>query len=192
MYTFLRVSALLFVTSAANWVQAAEPIKLTDEVGPLTVGAPSVGDKPKTTQSVFAPGITKEFRFVGDDGSAAVLVSTKIRPDLPKDDRIIERIKPRYEGTRDGFDEGQAELKIVGEAPNRVMEFVLLNSDYNDFYPQVLGQRAGKEELETIGVTQIFVTNGRMVECALHLPNPEETAKERVARPGPEALHAMA
>ena len=87
MRVFSTAGTLLLVLVGATGAGETPTIKIVDAVGPVSIGAPPVGNKPKASERQIAPVITKEFRFLGADGSVAVLISTKIRPDLPKDDR---------------------------------------------------------------------------------------------------------
>jgi hypothetical protein len=72
-----------------------------DAIGSVVMSVPPVGDEPKGKTKTIAPGITEEIRFAADSGDAAVLISTKIRAGLPKDDAVLERIEPKYKNFGD-------------------------------------------------------------------------------------------
>src|SRR3954467_2912372 len=71
-------------------------IVFDDPLGQVEVGVPSLGVELDHAEREIAAKLTGEIRFTSKEGPAAVLVSTRIRPDLPKDDRVLERVEPKY------------------------------------------------------------------------------------------------
>ena len=59
--------------------------------------------EPRTIANLQTPGITEDYRFEETEKGSAVIVITKIRPDYPKDDSLLDKIKPKNEGMKKHF-----------------------------------------------------------------------------------------
>jgi hypothetical protein len=147
-------------------------VTFDDSLGQVEVGMPPIGDDLEQSQRELAPKLTKELRFVSKSGSAAVLVSTRIRPDLPKDDRVLERIEPRYKNFKVQHGDEDVVLEFRGKSPHRTLEFALAGGDYQEAFPFVVGGEIGKHDPpKSVTISQFFVTHDRMFEAAIYLPN---------------------
>ena len=91
-----------------------QPIVFDDPLGKVDVGLPPMDVTFEQSQAEVAPKIIKELRLVCKDGPAAVLVSTRIRDELPKDDRVLERIEPKYKNFKAQHEEGDVLLEFRG------------------------------------------------------------------------------
>jgi len=144
---------------------------------------PEVGAEHRYSTSQPNPGITSEFRFKGKT-NAAVLVVTRIRDDYPKDDRLLDKQRPRSVATQRHFGRDIVRLRAVDADGKRFDEEVFLNCEYSDYsYPYGLGGANLRGDLRELSVQQTFVRDGRFIECSLHLKRlPSEAAEEFIAR----------
>jgi len=119
----------------------------------------------KFSQPEISP-VTKLFRFEFESGDIAVLVSTKIRDDWPKDDSTLLRIEPRFKQTQEQFGADLCDVRLVGKAPQRMLGVSLVNPADSPFFPMSLGS-SRSDTLNAVAVSHLFVKSGRVVECAI-------------------------
>ena len=172
--------------------KVVDTLQLRDALGTVTVGKPNFGDSPMSVVSdQVSPKITHELRIVAANGDAAVLIATRIRDDLPKDDSILERVAAKngdYKGT--GL-ENHVLTRYIEYKDRRAFEFILLNSHYDSSFPYGLGLGSTGEKIETIGIRLFIVHDDRLVEFALHLnarKDENETKEAFIARSQKQAL----
>lgn len=173
----LRALVILGLISLAATAQE-KSVTFDDTLGQVEVGMPPIGDGLEQTERELAPKLTKELRFVSKAGPAAVLVSTRIRPDLPKDDRVLERIEPRYNKNFKQQHGDEVVLEFRGKSPDRMLEFALAGGEYQEAFPFVVGGEIGKHDPpKSVTISQFFVTNDRMFEAAIYLPNDDKASR---------------
>jgi hypothetical protein len=175
----LRV--LVIVAGCALAVSAEEKkqvVMFDDPLGQVEVGMPPMGGEFDQSERELAPKLTKELRFVSKAGPAAVLVSTRIRPDLPHDDRVLERLEPKYRNFKEEHGEDDVVLEFRGKSPTRTLEFALAGGEYGEAFPYVVGGEIGvADPPKSVTISQFFVTKDRMFEVALFLPNSEKSSR---------------
>jgi hypothetical protein len=179
MSTLLRI---VLVVACCCLTAAAQDKKTTvtfeDPLGQVEVSMPPMGGEYDQSERELAPKLTKELRFVSKAGPAAVLVSTRIRPDLPHDDRVLERLEPKYRNFKVEHGEDDVVLEFRGKSPTRTLEFALAGGEYGEAFPYVVGGEIGvADPPKSVTISQFFVTNDRMFEVAIFLPNSEKTSK---------------
>jgi hypothetical protein len=179
MTTLLRV--LLVVCLCGLAVSAEEKKKVVtfdDSLGQVEVGMPPMGGEYDQSQREVAPKLIKELRFVSKAGPAAVLISTRIRPDLPHDDRVLERLEPKYQNFKSEHGADDVVLEFRGKSPGRTLEFALAGGEYGEAFPYVVGGEIGvADPPKSVTISQFFVTNDRMFEVAIFLPNSEKSSR---------------
>ena len=155
-----------------------------DPLGEVEVGLPAIGDDLDQAERELAPKLTKELRFVSKSGSAAVLVATRIRPELPKDDRVLERVEPKYRNFKGEHGDGEVVLEFRGKSPHRTLEFAVANGEYQEAFPYVVGgEISAADPPKSVTISQFFVSHERMFEAAIYLPNSEKASRaELLAR----------
>jgi len=174
----LRALVVLSLACLAAAADEKNTVVFDDPLGQVEVGMPPIGDDLEQSQRELAPKLTKELRFVSKAGPAAVLISTRIRPDLPKDDRVLERIEPRYKNFKVQHGEDDVVLEFRGKSPDRTLEFALVGGEYQEAFPFVVGGEIGKHDPpKSVTISQFFVTNDRMFEAALYLPNDDKVSR---------------
>lgn len=125
--------------------------------------------EPGTLARLINPGITEEYRFEETGDAAAVLVVTKIRPDYPKDDSLLDKVVPKNMAMQEHFGTNVVLLTAVSKKSPRVEEMVFLNAEYDQFsFPYGMGGADLTREVESLGISQMFVQEGCLVECAMH------------------------
>lgn len=168
--------ATLFTSVAAE--EPGRSVVFDDPLGQVEVGLPPIAGELDQTSRELAPKLTKELRFVSKSGPAAVLVSTRIRADLPKDDRVLERVAPRYANFKQEHSADDVVLEFRGESPHRTLEFALAGGEYSEAFPFVIGGEIGRDDPpKSVTISQFFVASDRMFELALYLPNDDKSAK---------------
>jgi len=172
---------LVIVVGCALAVSAEEKkqvVMFDDPLGQVEVGMPPMGGEFDQSERELAPKLTKELRFVSKGGPAAVLVSTRIRPDLPHDDRVLERLEPKYRNFKEEHGEDDVVLEFRGKSPTRTLEFALAGGEYGEAFPYVVGGEIGlADPPKSVTISQFFVTKDRMFEVALFLPNSEKSSR---------------
>lgn len=147
----------------------AQNYQLQDAVGLIEFADPGVTDEPNAPQGRWVvPLIMKQFRFEGSPG--AVLVSTWLRPGVPADDTVLEKVQAR----------NQQQIQIAGAehfivrrfdaAAGGVLEVISLNARYDDSFPFNTSINPDAKALEAVGISQTLVREGRLIELAMHLP----------------------
>lgn len=182
MFTPLRVLLVVVCVCLSAAAQEKTTEKTTvmfeDPLGQVEVAMPPMGGDYDQSERELAPKLTKELRFVSKAGPAAVLVSTRIRPDLPHDDRVLERLEPKYRNFKVEHGEDDVVLEFRGKSPTRMLEFALAGGEYGEAFPYVIGGEIGvADPPKSVTISQFFVTNDRMFEVALFLPNSEKSSK---------------
>lgn len=153
-------------------------VTFDDPVGQVEVGVPPFGVELEQTERELAPKLIKELRFVSKAGPAGVLVSTKIRDELPKDDRVLERLEPKYRSFQQQHGEGDVTLEFRGKSPNRTLEFAVSGGEYQEAFPYVVGGEIGvADPPKSVTISQFFVTHNRMFEVAIFLPNDDKASR---------------
>jgi hypothetical protein len=172
---------ILLVVSAACLAVSAEEKKVVffdDPLGQVEVGLPTFGTEFEQSERELAPKLIKELRFVSKAGPAAVLVSTRIRADLPHDDRVLERLEPKYQSFKDEHGADDVILAFRGKSPKRTLEFALAGGEYGEAFPYVVGGEIGlADPPKSVTISQFFVAHDRMFEVAIFLPNSEKSSR---------------
>jgi hypothetical protein len=157
----------------------SETLEFRDPLGVVRLGWPAIGERQERKERELAPGLSHEIRFTTQkEGPAAVLVSTRIREELPKDDRVLERIEPKYRAfkTEHGDD---VIVAFDGKSPNRMLEFGVAGGEYQDMFPYVVGgQIGGDGPPASVTMSHFFVDSGRMFEMAVFLPNDDRSTRK--------------
>ena len=159
----------------------------------FTLKVPDLGAKKITiSDRETQPGITADVKFVGDNGAVAGVVTTKIRPDYPKDDSLLDRVKPRYANmarqigkkfvltdSKDKTDKAsKTKAKGQKKAP-RHLQFTFANEKYDEFAFPFGVATVRSDELKTMGIHRLFVRKGYLTEVILLLPTRKnETDKD--------------
>lgn len=158
-----------------------DPQELVDMLGKLQLAAPILGGTMKLEQYDASP-VTRVFRFEFESGEVAVLVSTKMRDDRPKDDTAVVRQEQSLKLMQQQFGADVMQVAILGQTPDRMSEIVLLNAADTPQYPLALSLERSKT-LNTVSVAQAFVKSDRYLECAIIVKNfNSEPEDEFVAR----------
>jgi len=179
MMVSARVLALVCLACAAATAQEPGAVQFEDPLGQVEVGMPPIGEELDQTERELAPKLTKEIRFVSKEGPVAVLVSTRIRPDLPKDDRVLERVEPKYRNFQAEHKRGEVIVEYRGKSPHRTLEFAVAGGEYQEAFPYVVGGHIGIDDPpKSVTISQFFVTRDRMFEVALYLPNDEKSPRD--------------
>lgn len=154
-----------------------------------SVAIPNLGAKNiQISDRETTPGITTLVKFVGDNKVVAAIVATKIRPDYPKDDSLLNRVRPRYANMGktygDSFsfvDTKDLENKSTNNRNRRYLQFMLQDESYTDFgFPFVISHEPNKET-KSLGIHRLFVRNGYFYEVAMIIPAPGNvSAKDHV------------
>jgi hypothetical protein len=162
----------------AVFADEKQVVMFDDPLGQVEVGMPPMGGEFDQSQREVAPKLIKELRFVSKAGPAAVLVSTRIRPDLPHDDRVLERLEPKYKNFQAEHGADDVVLEFRGKSPTRTLEFALAGGEYGDAFPYVVGGEIGiADPPKSVTISQFFVAHDRMFEVALFLPNSEKSSR---------------
>ena len=128
-------------------------------------------DAPKITEKWVEPEITSEIRSDFPNGNAAVLVITKIRDDLPKNDSVLERVKNRISVLQKTY--GEEKVKITEKAENNSK---ILQVNYRDIvYDEYTPYGIGFTKSDSIGISQYLVRRGYLVELFVFLKNNSDT-----------------
>lgn len=171
----LLVVCLGCLTVAA---EEKETVTFEDPLGQVEVALPPFGADLEQSERELAPKLIKEIRFVSKAGPAAVLVSTRIREDLPKDDRVLERLEPKYRNFKHEHGADDVVLEFRGKSPARTLEFALAGGEYQEAFPYVVGGEIGvADPPKSVTISQFFVTHDRMFEVAIFLPNSEKSSR---------------
>lgn len=158
--------------------EPTQPIAFEDPLGKVEVGQPPMDAVFEQSQREVAPKIIKELRFFCKDGPAAVLVSTRIRDELPKDDRVLERLEPKYKNFKAQHGEGDVLLEFRGTSPHRTLEFAVSGGEYQELFPYVVGGHIGLDDPpKSITISQFYVTDNRLFEVAIFLPNSDKASR---------------
>lgn len=174
----LVVGCCCLAVSAQENQDKKHVVMFDDPLGQVEVGMPPMGGEFDQTERELAPKVTKELRFVSKAGPAAVLVSTRIRPDIPHDDRVLDRLEPKYRNFKAEHGQQDVVLEFRGKSPTRTLEFALAGGEYGEAFPYVVGGKIGAADPpESVTISQFFVTNDRMFEVALFLPNSEKSSR---------------
>jgi hypothetical protein len=174
----LVVGCCCLAVSAQENQDKKQVVTFDDSLGQVEVGMPPMGGEFDQTERELAPKVTKELRFVSKAGPAAVLVSTRIRPDIPHDDRVLDRLEPKYRNFKVEHGEDDVVLAFRGKSPDRTLEFALAGGEYGEAFPYVVGGKIGAADPpESVTISQFFVSNDRMFEVALFLPNSEKSSR---------------
>jgi hypothetical protein len=153
-------------------------LEFTDPLGTVELAAPPIGEELEQTEREMAPKLCKEIRFLAKDGPAAVLVSTRIRAELPKDDRVLERVEPKYKAFQQEHGNQDVHVEFRGQRPHRTLEFAVAGGEYQEMFPYVVGGHIGTDNPpKSITISQFFVESGRMFEMAVFLPNDDKIAR---------------
>jgi hypothetical protein len=178
MFTPLRVLLVVACCCVSAAAQETKTVMFEDPLGQVEVAMPPMGGEYDQSERELAPKLTKELRFVSKAGPAAVLVSTRIRPDLPHDDRVLERLEPKYRNFKVEHGEDDVVLEFRGKSPTRMLEFALAGGEYGEAFPYVIGGEIGvADPPKSVTISQFFVANDRMFEVAIFLPNSDKTSK---------------
>lgn len=138
---------------------------LHDHLGELVVSVPRLPGSIKLADTEISPA-TKLFRFEFENGDQAVLISTKMRNDRPKDDSAVVRVEPRYQRLQQFIGSDKVEVQLTGKSPNRMLSYTVINPASDDSFP--LSIRAESiDTLQSIAVSQIVVKSGRFMEFAV-------------------------
>ncbi len=179
MVIFLRLLMIwAFLAGIVAADEPALPYEFEDPLGKVQVGAPPMEGTFESSQREVVSKIIRELRLVSKEGSAAVLVSTRIRAELPKDDRVLERIEPKYKSFQAEHQPGDVLLEFRGDKPNRTLEFAVSGGEYQELFPYVVGGHIGLDDPpKSVTISQFYVTNDRLFEVAIFLPNDAKASK---------------
>jgi hypothetical protein len=178
MFLSLRTLFLVSVGCLGAGAEENRPILFDDPLGQVEVGVPPMAVEFEHSERELAPKLTREIRFISKAGPAAVLVSTRIRDDLPKDDRVLERLEPNYRKNFKQPHDDDVVLEFRGKSPDRTLEFALAGGDYQEAFPYVVGGEIGvADPPKSVTISQFFVIKDRMFEAAIFLPNSERASK---------------
>lgn len=162
---YICMLSLVFITRDIQ----AQTHKLQDAVGLIEFADPGISDEPNApTEQWIDPLITKQLRFQAP-GSAAVLISTRIRPDLPADDSRLDDIQAKYERLMETAEKESFVMRRFQAASDDVVELVMLNANYSDTFPLGISIDHSTPGLQTLGISQMIVREGRLIELAFHL-----------------------
>lgn len=177
MSIFARALVVLSLLCATALGEEPEVVTFKDSLGAIEVGMPSFGAELTQSERVLAPKVVTELRFVSKEGPAAVLVSTKIRAELPKDDRVLDRLEPKYQSFK-AEHQGHVLLEFRGQSPARTLEFAVSGGEYQEAFPYVVGGHIGLDDPpKSVTISQFFVTSDRLFEVAIYLPNPDKSSQ---------------
>jgi hypothetical protein len=125
-------------------------------------------------------GITAHVTLVGDNGAVAGIVTTKIRPGLPKDDQLLDHIKPRYAEMErqigkefqlvDPRDANPSPQKDGDDKNGRHLQFTFANEKYDEFAFPYGVSRQQAVGLKTMGIHRFLVRKGHLYEIIMILP----------------------
>ena len=164
--------------TAAPGAAKSSTILFEDPLGKVEVGLPPMEVQFESSQREVVPKLIRELRLVCKDGPAAVLVSTRIRDELPKDDRVLERLEPKYKNFQAEHGKEDVLLELRGASPHRTLEFVVSGGEYQDAFPYVVGGHIGLDDPpKSITISQFYVTKSRLFEVAIYLPNADKATK---------------
>jgi hypothetical protein len=155
-----------------------EAKELRDTLGRFMVSVPPLGGEMKFTEEDASP-VTRLFRFDFESGDVAVLVSTKMRDDRPKDESALLRLEPRAKASQEQFGADVMQYQLLGEAPNRVLQMTLLNSAESPFFPLSIAHMSSKT-LDNVSVQQMFIKSDRMFEFAILANNSNAEDEEKL------------
>jgi hypothetical protein len=172
---------LALLLAAASLIRAEDVAKIEfkDPLGVVEFAPPPLGNELQSKERELAPRLSKELRFTTEEGPAAVFVSTRVRPDLPKDDRLLERLEPKYQGFRKEHGMDDVVVEFRGKSPHRTLEFAVAGGEYQEMFPYVVGGHIGVENPpKSITISQFYVDSGRLFEMALFLPNADKVNRK--------------
>ena len=62
-----------------------------------------------------------------------------------------------------------------------MLEFALINAEYNDFYPLAVGTSARPDDqVKAVALSQFFVASGRMFELCVYLTNADKLDRDKL------------
>jgi hypothetical protein len=135
--------------------------------------------KPRCLARLINPGITEEYRFEENQEASAVLVITKIRKDYPKDDSLLDKVTPGNKALQRQFGEDVVWLRTAAKENPRIEEMIFLNAIYDQTsFPYGMGGENLNREVESLGISSMFVQNEMLIECAMHLKRAKAETKD--------------
>jgi hypothetical protein len=148
--------------------------------GKISHNLPSViFKKPRTIATLINPGITEEYRFEEAGNAALVLVVTKIRQDYPKDDSLLDKVKPKHQSMQKYFGDDIVLLRNVSKEKPRIDEMIFLNAEYDQkYFPYGMGGKNLKGKVKSLGISHFFVKDGLFIECSMYLEKNKKESKE--------------
>jgi hypothetical protein len=188
-------SAAKDVVGAEGWLEGRTFHSFGD-VYELTIPDLPAFAKFSLTESVDNLGMTSLAVFRCDSGTIAAVIATRIRPDSPQDDRLLDQIKPGNEQWAKHYDEGVYLLYDSGDdrtvektdrssaTRGRYLQFTLLHETFEaDRHPDMRGTKLpGDGGLERVGIHRLFTLKGyyfeAMVILAVEPGTPNEVARK--------------
>ncbi|MCP3176527.1 hypothetical protein MJO47_05375 [Desulfuromonas sp. KJ2020] len=128
-------------------------------------------DAPQISEKWVEPEITSEIRSDYPNGNASVIIITKIRDDLPKDDSILERVKNKNIPLQKMHGDKRVSITEKKSSNSKVLQVVFKEITYDEFTPYGLGFTKS----ESIGVSQYIVKKGFLVEFFTFIKNNSKT-----------------
>lgn len=139
----------------------------------LSTGRITVADE------VVAPRITNLVRFKDEKGWFAVIISTKVRADWPKDKDILDHCIKKSVAFLDEWPKEQSCLQRITGPLGKANQWIIKNATDPEFFPLLVGIKGKPDDLETIAISRTLVAGGYLYEFAMVLPVAKGTSAEK-------------
>jgi hypothetical protein len=126
----------------------------------------------KVADEAVSPGITNLVRFTDSDGSVAVVISTKVRADWPKNKDILDHCIQKSLAVLNDWPAEQSCLQRVTGPHGKANQWIIKNVDDPPpgFFPLLVSVKGKPDKLESIGISRLLVVEGYLYEFAMVPP----------------------
>ncbi len=133
----------------------------------------------KVADEAVSPGITNLVRFTDENGWAAVIISTKVRADWPKDKDILDYCIGKSKAVLNDWPKEQSCLQRINGPHGQATQWIIKNADDPELFPLGIAIKGRLDNLETIAISRTLVASGYYYEFALFLPVAKGTSTEK-------------
>jgi len=130
-------------------------------------------------EKVTRPNITTVVHLEGDDQLKGAIVYTKIRPDYPQGDKLLDTQKPRFEAMQNAIGDNFKLIDSKNE-DGRFLRYTFNGESYDKtVFPFGVTRYQGNGPPTTIGGHHFIVRNGYFFEIAVVLATDTTDADKR-------------
>lgn len=169
LHRLIAIIASVTIALQAQFAAAQQTYQMQDAVGAIDFDFPDISDTPfEPTESWIDPLITKQFRFEGNTANA-VLISIRVKPDLPADDSLLTYIQAKNNlmmkaASKEHFIKRRFQTDL-----GDVIELIILNNRYDETFPIGISVDQNATTLQAVGISQVLVRAGRLIELAIYI-----------------------